>query len=85
MEAQRRQTMIKKVLISAGLFATVTLGLSASAWAEPNPNPTAPAHTQTACGNVLGHNANTGPGGHISPTGGANFAAVGAAFCGLTG
>lgn len=75
--------MVKKALVSVGLFSMVTLGLSVSAWAAPNPNPNAPAHTGTACVAVLGHNPNTGPGGHISPTGGANFGAVGAALCGL--
>ena len=35
--------MVKKVLVSVGLFSMVTLGLSASAWAGPNPNPNAPA------------------------------------------
>ena len=75
--------MVKKVLVSVGLLATVTLGLSAGASAAPNPNPNAPAHTGTACSSVLSNNPNTGPGGHISPTGAANFAAVGAAMCGL--
>lgn len=73
----------KKVLVGAGLVATVTLGLSASAWAAPNPNPTAPAHTETACANVLGNNPNAQPGGNISPTGVEHFLAVGATFCGL--
>ena len=75
--------MVKKVLVSVGLFATVTFGLSAGALAAPNPNPNAPAHTGTACASVLSNNQNTGPGGHISPTGGAHFGAVGAAMCGL--
>ena len=75
--------MVKRVLISIGLFATVTFGLSAVALAAPNPNPNGPAHTSTACANVLSNNQNTGPGGHISSTGGAHFGAVGAAMCGL--
>jgi hypothetical protein len=33
---------VKKVFVSVGLFATMTLGLSATAWAAPNPNPNAP-------------------------------------------
>ena len=32
--------MVKKVLVSVGLFATVTFGLSAAAMAAPNPNAT---------------------------------------------
>jgi hypothetical protein len=74
---------MKNVFVGAGLVATVTLGLSGSAWAAPNPNPSAPAHAGTACTNVLGNNPNTGPDGHISPTGGAHFLAVGSTFCGL--
>jgi hypothetical protein len=73
---------VKNVVVGAGLVAAVTLGMSASAWAAPQPNENAPAHTETACTNVLSSNPNTGPGGHISPTGGQNFAAVGATFCG---
>ncbi len=70
-------------------FATVVLatGLlvltATSASAAPNPSPVAPAHTGTACASVLTNNPNTGPGGHISEQGGANFGAVGAAMCGL--
>jgi len=75
--------MAKKVFVGAGLVATVTLGLSASAWAAPNPNPNAPAHSGTACANVLSSNPNTGADGHIAPTGAAHFLAVGAALCGL--
>jgi hypothetical protein len=74
--------MMKKVLFSVGVLATVTFGLSAGALAAPNPNPTAPAHTGTACISVLSNNPNTAPGGNISPTGGANFAEVGAVMCG---
>jgi hypothetical protein len=78
--------MVKKVLVSAGLATVVTLGLSASAWAaHPNPNPNAPDHVGTACTNVIARNPNAGPNGHISDTGATNFAAVGAAMCGLDG
>ena len=73
--------MVKKLLVSVGVFATVTLGLSVNAWAAPNPNPNAPH--ETPCAAVLSNNPNTGPGGHISPTGGFHFGAVGAALCGL--
>ena len=51
--------------------------------AAPSPSPVAPAHTTTACQMVLANNPNTGPAGHISAQGVANFGAVGAAFCGL--
>jgi hypothetical protein len=78
------ESTVRKVLVSVGLFATVTFGLAASASAAPNPNPNAPAHTGTACVTVLSHNPNTGPGGHISPTGADRFGAVGAALCGLS-
>ena len=74
---------MQKFLVSVGLFSIVTLGLSASAWAGPNPNPNAPAHAGTACANVLTKNVNTGPGGHISQTGGAHFLEVGVVLCGL--
>ena len=66
------------------LIATGMLVLTAtSASAAPSPSPVAPTHTGTACTSVLTNNPNTGPGGHISEQGGANFAAVGAAMCGL--
>ena len=73
---------MKNVLVSIGLLAAVTFGLSASAAAAPNPNPNAPH--ETPCEAVFSHNPNTGPSGHISETGGEHFAAVGAAFCGPT-
>jgi len=73
---------MKKLLVSAGVVVMATIGLSAAAWGGPNPSPDAPAHTDTACENVLTKNQNTGPSGHIAPTGGANFAAVGATMCG---
>jgi hypothetical protein len=75
--------MVKRALVSVGLLTMVTLGVSATAGADPNPNPNAPAHTGTACTNVLSRNPNTGPDGHISDTGGTNFFEVGAAMCGL--
>ena len=72
---------MRKLLVGAGLVALTTLGLSAGAWGAPNLNPNAPADTGTACANVLTKNPNTGPFGHISPTGGAHFGDVGAAMC----
>ena len=64
-------------------LAVIIVASAAPAAAAPNPNPTAPAHTGTACANVLSHNPNTGPNGHISEQGSAHFGAVGATFCGL--
>ena len=66
-------------------LALVIVASAAPAAAAPHPNPNAPAHTGTACANVLAHNPNTGPNGHISETGGQHFGAVGAAMCGLSG
>ena len=74
---------MRKVLVSVGLFATVTFGLVASGVGGSEPEPNMPGHTGTACATVLSRNPNTGPGGHISATGGEHFAAVGAALCGL--
>jgi hypothetical protein len=64
-------------------LAVIILASAAPAAAAPHPNPTAPAHTGTACANVLGHNPNAGPNGHISDRGSAHFSEVGAAFCGV--
>jgi hypothetical protein len=63
--------------------AVVVMAAAAPAAAAPHPNPAGPAHTGTACANVLSHNPNAGPNGHISDVGGAHFSAVGATFCGL--
>ena len=64
--------------------AIAIVGVAAPAVAAPsNMNPAAPAHAGTACANVLGHNPNTGPGGHASDQGGSHFYAVGQALCGL--
>jgi hypothetical protein len=73
---------MKRIAVALGL---VIVASAAPAAAAPNPNPHAPAHTGTACANVLAHNPNTGPNGHSSPVGSAHFAAVGAAMCGLPG
>jgi hypothetical protein len=67
----------------AALTSVVALSAAGAAGAAPNPSPVAPEHTGTACGAVLTMNPNTGPGAHISDTGGSNFFNVGAAFCGL--
>jgi hypothetical protein len=73
---------VKKLLVSVGLLSMMTLGPSATAWAAPNPNPNAPH--EKPCEVVVSSNPNATPdGGHISPTGGEHFGAVGAALCGL--
>jgi hypothetical protein len=51
--------------------------------AAPNPSPIAPAHTGTACANVLANNPQAGPGSHSAPPAQENFFAVGATFCGI--
>jgi len=73
---------MKRIALS---LALVIVASAAPAAAAPNPNPNAPAHTGTACANVLSHNPNTGPDGHISDVGGQHFGDVGAAMCGVTG
>ena len=75
--------MKRRFVISAALSLATLVAGGSTALAGPNPNPQAPAHTSTACENVLSRNPNTGPGAHQSATGGANFSAVGAAMCGL--
>jgi len=67
------------MLLSAVALAIVA---AAPATAGPNPNPVAPAHTGTACVNVLSHNPQAGEGSHSAPAAQANFAEVGAAACG---
>ena len=67
------------MLLSALALATVA---AAPAAAGPNPNPVAPAHTGTACVSVISHNPQAGEGSHSAPAAQANFAEVGAAFCG---
>ena len=67
------------MLLSAVALAIVA---AAPAAAGPNPSPVAPAHTGTACMRVFSHNPQTGEGSHSAPAAQANFAEVGAAFCG---
>jgi opacity protein-like surface antigen len=73
---------MKRIALAVAL---VIVASAAPAAAAPNPNPNAPAHTGTACANVLANNPNTGPDGHISDVGGQHFSDVGAAMCGLPG
>jgi hypothetical protein len=73
--------MMSKLSIGAALFAIALFGSPFGAAAAPRPNPNGPAHTGTACSNVLGHNPNTTEGAHLSETGGVHFGTVGEAFC----
>lgn len=54
------------------------------AGAAPNPSPVAPAHTGTACANVLAKNPQAGPDSHSAPPAQENFFEVGAVFCGIS-
>jgi hypothetical protein len=44
----------------------------------------APAHTGTACANVLAKNPQAGPDSRSAPPAQENFFAVGAVFCGIS-
>ena len=57
---------------------------AAPAAAAPNPSPAAPAHTGTACANVLTKNPQAGPGSHSAPPAQENFFEVGAVLCGIS-
>jgi hypothetical protein len=78
--------MIKK----RGTVVALALALSTiwipavPAGAAPNPSPVAPAHTGTACANVLANNPQAGPGSHSAPPAQENFFEVGAVFCGIS-
>jgi hypothetical protein len=54
------------------------------AGAAPNPSPVAPAHTGTACANVLAKNPQAGPDSHSAPPAQQNLFEVGAVFCGIS-
>jgi hypothetical protein len=74
----------------SGVVAALALAISAicipavPAAAAPNPSPVAPAHTGTACANVLAKNPQAGPGSHSAPPAQQNFFEVGAVFCGIS-
>jgi hypothetical protein len=78
--------MIKKSGTAVALaLAVSTIWIPAvPAGAAPNPSPVAPAHTGTACANVLAKNPQAGPGSHSAPPAQENFFEVGAAFCGIS-
>jgi len=70
--------------VRTGLLAVVfVLAPALPAVAAPNPSPEAPAHTTTACENVLEHNVQATDAAHSDSQAQENFTAVGAAFgCG---
>ena len=74
---------MKRMIVATSMLALV-LGPAATAAAAPNPSPVAPAHTGTACANVLANNPQASPGSHSAPPAQENFFAVGAAFCGIS-
>jgi hypothetical protein len=78
--------MNKKSATAVALaLATSTIWISAvPAGAAPNPSPVAPAHTGTACANVVAKNPQAGPGSHSAPPGQENLYEVGAVFCGIS-
>jgi len=78
--------MIKKrgAAVALALAAAAICIPAVPAAATPNPNPVAPAHTGTACANVLANNPQAGPGSHSAPPAQQNFFEVGAVFCGIS-
>ena len=75
--------MIRKTCAAAVAALAMSALAAAPAVAAPNPNPAAPAHTGTACTSVLAHNPQASENSHSAPAAQENFAAVGAAMCGL--
>jgi hypothetical protein len=83
---QRRsevRTTIRKTCAAGALTLALTLVAAVPAMAGPNPSPVAPAHTGTACANVLANNPQAGADSHSAPPAQTNFFAVGVALCGL--
>ena len=77
--------MIKKRGTAVALaLAVSTIIPAVPAAAAPNPSPVAPAHTGTACANVLTKNPQAGPSSHSAPPAQQNLFEVGAVFCGIT-
>jgi hypothetical protein len=74
---------MKRMIVATSMLALV-LGPAVTAAAAPNPSPVAPAHTGTACANVLANNPQAGSDSHSAPPAQENFFAVGAAFCGIS-
>lgn len=76
--------MMRKSCAVAALTLAIGWIAAMPAMAAPNPSPVAPAHTGTACANVLANNPQAGSDSHSAPPAQANFFAVGAAFCGIS-
>ena len=74
---------MKRMIVATSVLALV-LGPAVTAAAAPNPSPVAPAHTGTACANVLTNNPQAGSDSHSALPAQQNFLAVGAAFCGIS-
>jgi hypothetical protein len=72
---------MKRMIVVISLLILVP---AVPAGAAPNPSPVAPAHTGTACANVLAKNPQAGPDSHSTPPDQENLFEVGAAFCGLS-
>jgi hypothetical protein len=77
----RREPAVKRMIVA---IALLILTPAAPAAAAPNPSPVAPAHTGTACANVLAKNPQAGPDSRSAPPAQENFFAVGAVFCGIS-
>jgi hypothetical protein len=76
--------MIKKSWTAVALALAISAVAAVPAGAAPNPSPVAPAHTGTACANVLANNPQAGPDSHSAPPAQQNFFEVGAVFCGIS-
>jgi hypothetical protein len=77
----RTEPAMKRMIVA---IALLILTPAAPAAAAPNPSPVAPAHTGTACANVLAKNPQAGPDSRSAPPAQENFFAVGAVFCGIS-
>ena len=75
--------MIRKTCAAALATLAISALAAVPAVAAPNPSPVAPAHTGTACASVLANNPQASENSHSAPPAQENFAAVGAAMCGL--
>ena len=74
---------MKRMIVATSML-TLVLGPAVTAAGAPNPSPVAPAHTGTACANVLANNPQAGSDSHSALPAQQNFLAVGAAFCGIS-
>ena len=72
---------MKRMIIAISVLVLVP---ALPAAAAPNPNPVAPAHTGTACANVLARTPQAGPGSRSAPRAQQNFFEIGAVCCGIS-